>query len=38
VGLGLCVVDHFYVVETLDGDPERIRYAERLVACGRRPT
>jgi sulfofructose kinase len=34
VGLGLCVVDHFYVVETLDGDPERIRYAERLVACG----
>jgi sulfofructose kinase len=34
VGLGLCVVDHFYVVDTLGDDRERTRYAERLVAAG----
>ena len=34
VGLGLCVVDHLYVVEQLQGAGERIRYAERVVSAG----
>jgi sulfofructose kinase len=34
VGLGLCVVDHLYVVERLDPRPERIYYVERRVTSG----
>lgn len=34
MGLGLCVVDHFYVVEGLDASAERTRYVERLVCSG----
>jgi len=34
VGLGLCVVDHLYVVESLDLAEPRIRSLERLVATG----
>ena len=34
VGLGLCVVDHIYVVTPNSWEEVRIRYAERLVASG----
>jgi len=34
VGLGLCVVDHLYVVEALDPRAERVRYVERRVTSG----
>jgi sulfofructose kinase len=34
VGLGLCVVDHLYVVERLAPEAPRTRYAERLIALG----
>jgi sulfofructose kinase len=34
VGLGLCVVDHLYLVEGLDPRAERIRYVERRVTGG----
>jgi sulfofructose kinase len=34
VGLGLCVVDHLYVVETLDLAAPRTRWLERLVSTG----
>lgn len=34
VGLGLCVVDHLYVVQRLDSRAERIRYVERRVTSG----
>jgi len=34
VGLGLCVVDHLYVVERLDPRAERIYYVERRVTGG----
>jgi sulfofructose kinase len=34
VGLGLCVIDHLYVVEDLAGARERARYKERKVEVG----
>jgi sulfofructose kinase len=34
VGLGLCVVDHLYVVDELAGTRERTRYIERRVLAG----
>jgi sulfofructose kinase len=34
VGLGLCVVDHLYVVDEFAGTSERARYTERLVLTG----
>ena len=34
VGLGLCVVDHLYVVESLDLGTTRTRWLERLVSTG----
>src|SRR5262249_4692507 len=34
VGLGLCVVDHLYLVEGLDLAAGRLRYVERRVASG----
>lgn len=34
VGLGLCVVDHCYLVDDLAGSPERMRYRERRVLAG----
>lgn len=34
VGLGLCVVDHFYRVDAFDVDPVRTRYDESLVTAG----
>src|SRR5262249_17326409 len=34
VGLGLCVVDHLYLVESLDLAAGRLRYVERRVASG----
>jgi sugar/nucleoside kinase (ribokinase family) len=34
VGLGLCVIDHVYRVETLDSAETRIRFSDRLVAPG----
>jgi sulfofructose kinase len=34
VGLGLCVVDHLYVVDDLDGTRERTRYVQREVHPG----
>ncbi|MFP8877571.1 MAG: hypothetical protein VCB99_11830, partial [Myxococcota bacterium] len=34
VGLGLCVVDHLYVVDSDDFEAERLRYRERLVSFG----
>ena len=34
VGLGLCVVDHLYVVEALDLAAFRTRFLERLVSTG----
>jgi len=34
VGLGLCVVDHLYVVDRLDPNADRIRYVERRVTSG----
>jgi sulfofructose kinase len=34
VGLGLCVVDHAYVVDPLDLDEIRTRFTERLVSSG----
>ena len=34
VALGLCVVDHLYVVDELAGTNERARYTERLVLPG----
>jgi sulfofructose kinase len=34
VGLGLCVVDHLYVVDEFAGTNERARYTERLVLPG----
>lgn len=34
VGLGLCVVDHSYLVSGLDAGDVRTRYSERLVAPG----
>jgi sulfofructose kinase len=34
VGLGLCVVDHLYVVDELAGDRERTRYTQREVRAG----
>jgi sugar/nucleoside kinase (ribokinase family) len=34
VGLGLCVIDHVYVVERLDFVEPRIRFAQRLVLPG----
>jgi sulfofructose kinase len=34
VGLGLCVIDHLYVVDDLDISSERTRYRERLVSVG----
>lgn len=34
VGLGLCVVDHLYLVDGLDLGSGRIRYRERRVASG----
>lgn len=34
VGVGLCVVDHLYLVEDLDPIAERIRYVERRVTSG----
>lgn len=34
VGLGLCVIDHLYVVDELETATERTRYLERLVEAG----
>ncbi len=34
VGLGLCVVDHLYVVESLRWTGARLRYTERVVSSG----
>lgn len=34
VGLGLCVVDHTYLVRGLDAGAVRTRFSERLVAAG----
>ncbi|MBW2493266.1 MAG: hypothetical protein JRE43_00825 [Deltaproteobacteria bacterium] len=34
VGLGLCVIDHVYVVERLDFEETRIRFTQRLVLPG----
>jgi sulfofructose kinase len=34
VGLGLCVVDHIYLVDALEPDATRTRYAQRLVCAG----
>ena len=34
IGLGLCVVDHLYVVERLDSADTRLRYSERRVSSG----
>jgi sulfofructose kinase len=34
IGLGLCVVDHLYVVERLDSADTRLRYDERRVSSG----
>jgi len=34
VGLGLCVVDHLYLVEGLDFARSRTRFSERLVSLG----
>ena len=34
VGLGLCVLDHLYVVDSDDFEAERLRYRERLVSFG----
>ena len=34
VGLGLCVLDHLYVVEDLDGGAERTRFVDRVVEVG----
>jgi hypothetical protein len=34
IGLGLCVVDHLYVVEKLDWADTRVRYSERRVSSG----
>jgi sulfofructose kinase len=34
VGLGLCVVDHCYLVEALSDCTERLRYRDRRVAAG----
>src|SRR6185503_10889720 len=34
VGLGLCVVDHLYVVDELAGTGERTRYTQREVLAG----
>lgn len=34
VGLGLCVIDHLYLVDELDTASERTRYRERLVEPG----
>jgi sulfofructose kinase len=34
VGLGLCVIDHVYVVERLDFAETRIRFSQRLVLPG----
>jgi sulfofructose kinase len=34
VGLGLCVVDHLYVVESLRWSGPRLRYTERVVSSG----
>jgi sugar/nucleoside kinase (ribokinase family) len=34
VGLGLCVVDHLYVVDDLAGTNERTRYTRREVLAG----
>ena len=34
VGLGLCVIDHLYVVDDLDAQAERRRYLDRLVSVG----
>ena len=34
VGLGLCVIDHLYVVEDLAGASERTRYIQRRVEAG----
>lgn len=34
VGLGLCVVDHLYVVDSLDFSGERTRYREWVVSAG----
>jgi len=34
VGLGLCVVDHVYLVDALEAGATRIRYGQRLVSAG----
>jgi len=34
IGLGLCVIDHVYVVERLDFSERRIRFTQRLVLSG----
>ena len=34
VGLGLCVVDHTYLVGDLAGSPIRTRYTQRRVSAG----
>jgi sulfofructose kinase len=34
VGLGLCVVDHLYVVDGLPGASERTRYTRRAISAG----
>jgi len=34
VGVGLCVVDHLYLVDSDDFAAERLRYLERVVCCG----
>ncbi len=34
IGLGLCVIDHVYVVERLDFTEKRTRFTERLVLPG----
>ncbi len=34
VGLGLCVVDHIYVVTPVSWEETRLRYTERRVAPG----
>lgn len=34
VGLGLCVVDHFYLVDRFEPDATRTRYSERLESAG----
>jgi sugar/nucleoside kinase (ribokinase family) len=34
VGLGLCVIDHVYVVDRLDFEQPRTRFTERLVLSG----